>query len=309
MGNPIPTPIIKKLSPSALSWFEKDVEKFVLYYVFGEKRGKQNFAMAIGSAFDARIKGEIIADLLGQPNPWEEFFNKQVETEELRDFTRGRSAIILKDYKQCGAYSYLLDTIKNYEGTPRFEFDAAGIINVNGLDIPIAGKPDLHVCLGECQIVLDWKVNGFMSSASPAPGYASLRGLDGFDAGHHKNVMCMMKHGIMIAIGGAMKPEWQTQLVMYQWMIDAANEKPWIAWIEQLAYANNTLRVASHRICIDEEWEASVRDRVYRCWNAVSTGHYFWDVSREESDARMQEIADMDDFSRWILCEQGNKNF
>lgn len=300
----LPTPRIKRVSPTALNWFEKDIDKFVLYYVLGAKRDGQTRAMAIGSAFDARIKGELEADLLGRDNRWEELFDTQVDT-PLKRFCLERSGEILEKYKKTGAYNALLRDLANFEGEPQFEFDADGIIEIDGLKIPIFGKPDGYIELAECLLVLDWKVNGYMSSASPARGYVALREESGQNRGAHKDVLAPKRYGLHITCGDYMRVDWKTQLLMYQWMLNAKPHKPWVASIEQLAFTKatgqQTLRVATHRTIIEDSFAEAVGKRVHKCWKAVQDQHYYTDRTKSESDDRVRQLRDMDDLDRWVL--------
>lgn len=302
----LPEPRIKRVSPTALNWFEKDPDKFVMYYVLGMKRENQTRAMAIGSAFDARIKGELEAELLGVANRWEQLYESQVE-EPLRKFCLIRSEEILESYKKSGAYTALLRDLETRQGEPRFEFDVAGTIIVNELEIPIFGKPDGYIELAECLLVLDWKVNGFMSSASPARGYVALREASGRDRGAHKDILAFKRYGLKIASADYMRADWKTQLLMYQWMLDANPTKPWVAQIEQLAYTQASgekeLRVATHRTIIEDSFIEDVACRVYNCWSAVVNQHYYSDRTKEESDDRVRQLRDMDDLDRWVMME------
>lgn len=298
----LPRPGLKRLSPTALNWFEKDIDKFILYYVLGAKREPQNRAMAMGSAFDARVKGEMEHDLLGIPNRWEKLFEDQVDA-PLRAFCLGRSLEVLEAYKRTGAYAAALRDLSGFQGTPRFEFDSAGILEINGLKIPIYGKPDGFVELLECLLVLDWKLNGFMSQASPAKGYISLRSEDGHNAGSHKDVMGVQRYGLKVCLGDHLREDWKTQLCMYQWMIHPEPHKPWVASIEQLAYRNGSLRVATHRTIINQDFADALAQRVYKAWYAVVNEHYYADLSKEESDEAVRRLRDLDDLDKWaILC-------
>lgn len=292
---------LTRISPTALSWFEKDPDKFVMYYVLGEKRMGQTKAMAMGSAFDARVKGELEHDLLGVKNRWEDLFQKQVDA-SLQEYTEERSLDVLDAYKRTGAYGTLLRILEGHVSEPRFEFDAAGIVRINDLDVPFYGKPDGFTELVDCLLCLDWKLNGFESQASPAAGYVSLRSEDGRDAGPHKNTFAIRKHGFKVAVGASLPKDWQTQLAMYQLMIEPDNKKPWVAQIEQLAYAKGILRVATHCLSINPDFIEQIKQRVYKCWSAVVNDHYYPNLSKEESQARVQYLRDMDDDTAWVVA-------
>ena len=296
----IPPARLKRISPTALGYFEKDPMRFVLYYVMGRERDKQTHAMAIGSGFDARIKGQIEADLLGKENRWAELFQAQVEPQH-RDFVSKHSATILRKYMDCGAYKAFMKVAKNFVGEPRFEFDAEAKLDINGLLCPIYGKPDCFFELPECFVVLDWKVNGFMTSASPAAGYVSLWDEKGHNHGQHKSVTPMRQYGIMVGSGGDMREDWRTQLRIYEMMIDSTDRLPWISGIEQLAFSDGVMRVASHRCVMPKAFCAELLQRIYRCWYHVTTRHYFHEMTKEESDARVREMLSLDDLDLWAM--------
>ena len=50
------------------------------------------------------------------------------------------------------------------------------------------------------------------------------------------------------------------------------------------------IRVANHRSRVRETYQWNLITRIETCWNAITSGHVFLDMSREESDAHCQEL-------------------
>ncbi len=300
-SNEIPKCKLKRVSPTAMSWFEKDRDRFIMIYVLGQARDPQTPAMAMGSAFDARIKGQLEADLMGKENRWLNLFEAGVDPQH-REVVAIHSKVVLDHYIKSGAYKAFLAEIKGFQGEPRFEFNAEALYRINDLDCPIYGKPDAFFDFLLCYLIIDWKVNGYFSKASPDAGYVTLRGPDGHNMGPHKNCTLAKQHGFMISLS-PIKTEWQTQLLMYEWMTALDKDKPCVVGIEQLAFTDRILRVATHRTVVQQSFRATTEQRVYNCWKAVTTGHYYDHLTKEESDDRVRNLLTMDDLDKWVRFE------
>lgn len=297
---------IKYLSPSSLKTFESNPNNFVLKYVLGTERPGQTRPMSIGSAFDARIKAKLTVDLLGLADPFEELFETQVE-EPLRDWCRENSAYLLKCYEEYGAYSALVSELSNCENI-QFEFNArTDVVFEDGFTVPIFGKPDLYGHLKSgANIVFDWKVNGYCSKASPHAGYVRLYNQHG-DSGGHATISHMLFHGLTYSPVATLRPEWRDQLIFYIWAIEAPEEE-WLAGIDQLVFNGRSnlagekeMRVAQHRLRIDDSLKLDLRARVRKAWEAIQSGHYFTQLSKEQNDQKIADMAGIDPNIRFAM--------
>jgi len=325
----IPVPTMKYLSPTSLRLFETDPERFVLQYILRTPRTKQSRAMAIGSAFDARVKGALEADLTGGANRWDLLYETQVTDPELREWCLLRSLIVFERYKASGAYAKML-VIGQKSSKALFEFDANGVVSCTILttsgetvtiDVPIFGKPDAYFELPDIHVVLDWKVNGFAArAASPAQGYVELLNCDtGLSMGTYRGAMrtTCPKSGIVYNVNDQMKPDWRDQLLMYQWMILTANipnpdgsagepiairdDHPWLCGIDQLVCAGeSSMRVAIHRQSIIQHYKTEMRNRIGLAWWHIQQGWFFKGMPYQESRDRTQGLANMTDLDRYL---------
>ncbi len=204
---------------------------------------------------------------------------------------------------------------------PRFEFTVKGII---GDRVPFLGKPDcrfVHQC--GVHVILDWKVKGYCSKygASPSKNYMLCR--DGYDAvklgvgatkknpegkqsaSHgkaHKNFEPYDHHGMTIHAGSMeySNPEYADQLSIYGWLL---GEKPGdenvVVCIDEIVSkymgegAKPLLRVAQHRARVQRDHQMQLLDRATACWDAITSGHIFTDLSREDCDSRCEVLADV----------------
>ena len=53
------------------------------------------------------------------------------------------------------------------------------------------------------------------------------------------------------------------------------------------------LRVANHCARVSEGYQQTLLKRVTRCWGAITSGHVFLDLTREESDLRIETLDDV----------------
>ena len=289
---------LKQLSPTGFMSFQNRPDAFVLRYVLQGKSDPQTNAMAIGSAFDARIKAYLADTLLGRKGWFEELFEKQVEP-HVRDWALKNSETVFQQYKDCGALANLMIEVTGFQGEPRFEFDVyKTLMFADSFEVPLFGKPDMYFHSSKgVNVVLDWKVNGYCSQASPAIGFVRLMSAKGEPIGCHKNAVPVQHKGFTINFNGDMKEDWKLQLAMYQWMIpvivadgttEQEHEDSWVGAIDQLVFGTGgVFRCASHRVRIDHLYKKKLREDLRRAWTAISTGHYYIDLPREESDARM----------------------
>lgn len=297
---------IAYLSPTSLATFENASDKFVLTYVAGIPRTPQLRVMAVGSAFDAYVKGAIAEDLLDQKGITEQLMETQV-IETWRIEVNGHGKRLLKLYKSSGAYSKLLKEMEGAEDIA-FEFDAKCILS-NG--VPISGKPDLYFVLPDgIKTIIDWKVSGFYSKASPTPGYSRLLDANGNNRGPHRDCMVMRKYGFEVGVGGDIKSEWEDQITMYSWCLEpsSAEQTVWILGIDQLVLQNITgkyvgpkgqkFKVAGYRkIRKDNQ---VLLDRLKRAWDHIQQEWYYPQFTLEESRTRTEQLT-KDERMQWAI--------
>jgi hypothetical protein len=300
---------IRAISPTALNTFETDPTAFVLTYVLRAPRPKQLKVMSIGSAFDSRCKAYLTAELCGgsEKDLFIQLFESSVEPHN-RTWAMAESKQLFDWYKKTGALSDLVIELTGFQTAPKFEFSVNRTIiekavHTEGatIAIPLTGKPDCYfVNVEHAKVILDWKVNGYCSKASPLAGYVRCRDLTGFNEGTYKGTTALKYKGIYIGYGVPLKREWNDQLIIYSWMLGEGevsfDPDEWIVGIEQLACnldAPNPakkLRVASFRLGRDPGAARTLWERLTRMWQAVQRGHYFLSVSQEESDMKTETI-------------------
>ncbi len=276
---------LRALSPTSLKCFEDSVDTFVCRYVLEKPRPPQTKPMSIGSAFDARIKAYIADKVLGVKDWFEKLFESQVEP-TFRDWAYAESQIVFDGYVKAGCADLLIKEIADSISL-RLEFEQFKSLKYeDGFEVPLYGKPDAYFMRRDgLQIVIDWKVNGYCSQASPAPGYVRLYDADGYDKGSYKFAYPMVYKGILCATG-EIAAQWRDQIRMYTWMLGEDNND-WVAGIDQLVFRNSTPRYAIHRMRIAED-DPNLRKRIRQAWECISSGHYYYDRSLEESNMRIE---------------------
>jgi hypothetical protein len=296
-----------------MALFEKDPDEFYLKYLSENRPGRlpQTPPMCVGSSFDAYVKAELHEALFGKgADPaytFEALFEEQVEPHN-RDFARPAGEYCFKAYKLTGSYDELLTLLQQSIEPPRFEVKLTGTI----AGAPFLGKPDCRFVLdlgeGRISVVFDWKVKSFCSkhAASPSKGYALCR--DGFTGkasrSHgkaHKMYMEWDFRGLKINRDYMenCQDEYADQCCLYGWLLGEEVGGDSLVFIDELvckpSAAGNypSIRVANHRARVHPDYQQKIHDRVERCWDAIKTGHVFVDVSREESDLRIETLEDM----------------
>ena len=303
----------KSLSYSSMTLWEKNPEEFYLRYLAEHPapRLPQEPPMAVGASFDAYVKSALHVALFGAGNnPKFEFaaiFESQVEA-HCRDFARTAGQVVFDAYKLSGSYGDLLALLRQSVESPRFEFKVDGVI----AGAPFTGKPDcrfvLDFGLGLVYCILDWKVRGYCSkyATSPSKGYMLCR--DGFQSDkpskshgtQHTNYLALNHRGLTINVGFMefCNDEYADQLCLYGWLL---GEKPGnenlVGMIEEIvakpATPAPTLRVANHRARIKADYQQKLQDRVSRCWEAITSGNIFPDLTPEENACRRDVLEDM----------------
>jgi hypothetical protein len=295
----------KYLSPSQVALWYSNREEYYLQHLASIRatRIPQTNYMSIGSSFDAYVKSALFETLFGAgSDPRFEFdaiFSEQVE-EHNRDWALENGKYVFEAYKLSGAYDELLELLKQSKYAPQFEFKVEGTVE----NVPLLGKPDLRFIhpLG-AHVILDWKVNGFCSKSptSPYKNYRLVR--DGWaettaklsrgSGSPHKDYKPIEWKGVEIHNGWLenASPDWADQLAIYSWMLgEPVGDENVIVCIDQIVakptQTKPLLRIANHRSRISSSYQWDLLSRIQTCWEAITTGHIFTDLSKEESEAR-----------------------
>ncbi len=297
------------LSYSSMSLFESDTPEFYIKYLADNRpaRQPQTGPMCVGSAFDAYVKSALHESLYGKgADPVYELttlFEDQVEVPN-RDFAWGAGAYCFEAYKRTGCYDELLALLEKSVEDPRFECKLTGDIG----GAPFLGKPDCRFVLdmgeGRISIVLDWKVKGFCGkhAASPTKGYALCR--DGYTA-KKPSRSHMKSHGMYMEYDfRGMKinrdfmencaSDYADQCSLYGWLLgEPVGSDESIIWIDEMVSKPTgdslkgeypLMRVSNFRSRVKPEYQKQLVERVSACWKAVTSGHIFTDLTREEND-------------------------
>lgn len=293
------------LSNTALQLFEDVPEEFFIKYLADRKPPKipQAEAMAAGASFDSYCKAAMQKELTGA-DTFTKLFEDAVEPHN-RDYGLEVGKVIFDAYVLSGAYAELLALVKQSATEPRFESTVTKVID----GIPILGKPDLSFSLKLAdlliQIVHDWKVKGYASkySVSPTKNYRIVR--DGFVAAKqsknngesHNGYLAYDHHGfeintVYMEVGSK---EYAAQTSMYGWLLGMPVGSEDVAYtIDEIVTKNpdKTLRIANHRARVSQQFQLDLLERYRRCWKAVTSGHVFDFMSREDSIARCEILND-----------------
>jgi hypothetical protein len=305
------------LSYSSLSLFESDPPEFYIKYLADNRpaRQPQTGPMCVGSAFDAYVKSALHEALYGKgADPVYELqtlFEDQVEPQN-RDFAWAAGEHVFESYKTSGAYGELLELLKKSVEAPRFECKLTGDID----GAPFLGKPDCRFVLdlgsGRISIVLDWKVKGFCGkhAASPTKGYALCR--DGFHGKRsrshgksHDMYMAFDFRGMEINRDYMENNarDYADQCSIYGWLLgEPIGSEESIVWIDEIVSKPTgnalegeypTLRVSNFRSRVKPEYQRQLVERITNCWQAVTSGHIFQEMTKEENDEYIEMLDQM----------------
>lgn len=317
--------IPKQLSHSSLALWEKDREEFYLRHLAEHRAAKlpQERFMSIGSAFDAYVKSSLHAALFGRgADPVFEFetiFTSQVEPPN-RDWAREEGGYVFQCYSHTGSYGELLVMLERAKEPPRFEFAVEGVI---GGEVPFVGKPDCRF-VHECgvHVILDWKVRGYCSqcATSPTKNYKLCR--DGYDAiqlgvdatkqeprgkqsrSHntvHPGYLPCDHRGFEVNRVGMEQAdrEYADQLAIYGWLLgEQIGDENVAAAIDEIVARpigdrRPLLRVANHRARVSRAHQQELFARIKACWGAITSGHVFGELPRQQSDERCQMLEEV----------------
>jgi hypothetical protein len=187
---------------------------------------------------------------------------------------------------------------------PRFEFEVRATLN----GVPFLGKPDARfVTRASIRVIHDWKVSGFCSKSTVSPAKSYMLCRDGYISDkpskshntEHREFLAY-QHGDLIintTYLEAAKAEWADQLSLYGWaMGEPIGDENVVLSVHQIVAKPNgdrpQLRVAQYRARVKSSYQHELAKRLKRCWDAISSGHIFPDMTREESDARCATLDD-----------------
>lgn len=289
----------KFYSASNIGTFFQDKRDYYLKYLSDNKvRDPQTPAMALGSAFDARIKAYLHKRYVGNGDPEFEFDNlfvSQVE-EQNRDILLETSKIVYKAYVESGALKRLcviLDKAEDIGMEYRLEGDIFGV--------PFCGYPDLTFSLNGQPVIFDFKVNGYFSKngIGPKKYYSWIEGglnstgkpLRG-DKQKHKDAVISDWHGLPYCSNFPFElvdEKWAFQMMIYHWLkgVDPC-DLPLIG-IEQISCQPNKIRVAQFRGMVSNDFIANCESKIKHVYNTVTTlvdgyPHIFENLSKEDND-------------------------
>lgn len=296
---------LKHLSPSSITLYLKDREQFYLRYLSDNRpeSDPQTKPMSVGSAFDACVKAYLRYVIFGdnEKEVFQKYFEDSVEVVN-RDFALDAGLKCFENYRISGALADLaLDLSKAKEG-PKFEFfvSSSSDDSLSSYDggVQFLGKPDLwYVNAFGAHVILDWKVNGYCSSASPTKGYVMIRdGVRPFGGASrgvgqpHKDVHLMGYQGMVVDGYYKMEEknvEWARQLAIYSWLCGEAVGAEVVGCIDQIAVNKDGLmRVAEHRNLISTAFQQELYSQAVEIWNVCASGHYFPEMDITGSVAR-----------------------
>ena len=257
--------MIKYLSPSSIKTYQEDRNKFYLKYLSPNPppRDPQTGPMSVGSAFDAYVKSYMVEELLGGLEGFglEELLVAQVAP-ELLDEARINGAECFALYQKSGALADLMLEVRGCEGEPRFETRTEG----SPFGIPLLGYPDLYYISDGVPVVLDWKVNGFYSRASPHKGYLKCRGVDGV-VKIHKDAEPAWLGRVEYSSTCELRADWKLQTCIYSWLLGCPVGSRFVVGIEQLV-GPRAARAASHRMIMEEDYQYQLRDTIIEIWES-----------------------------------------
>ena len=295
---------LKYLSPTGISSFFDNRSEYYLKYCAEKRPPKpaQTKPMSVGSAFDAYVKNYLHTRLFGRTDPEFEIdtlLKVQVE-EHNQEWAFKAGKRVFDQYKYSGALASIMRELQLSDGEPRFEFRLER--EVDG--IPFLGYPDLYFKLPSGRAVIyDFKVNGYcnLNNTSPKKGYKICR--DGWDHSkyegsrthnkQHKDYFGQNVDGIEVSMTHKFEDvdqSWSNQLCIYGWLLGEMVGGQFIVGIEQICGPALKMRMASHRAFVSKDYQRDLMAKAKLVWECVASGHVFYEIPREESDAKCIEL-------------------
>ena len=272
-------------SHSQMELYFKDPRAYYLKYMMSGERIRipQTQAMAVGSAFDAYIKNYLYKEIMGTLlDP--DLFVKQVESQN-RDFARKAGMDVFSQYIATGMAADLLAEMSRSPIEPVFEGRVERVIE----GIPIVGYPDLtYQNTDGIPVIRDWKVNGYLSSASPVKGYCLLRPSASYTGrmSQRGRASDLEVTGGIVYSGGGVPDKWHNQVCLYGWLLGVPVGALMLLGIEQIVCSPKGMRFARYTGYAREQ------DVLIKRW------HTFWDDTEVVPDAEMLDVAYSDPFFR-----------
>lgn len=295
----------KYLSPSAIKTFENDLEDYATKYLLKNRppRMPQTQPMSVGSSFDAYAKSYLYRNLFGNYGPDDTYrkeviFESQVE-EHNWDWARTAGQDCFDKYKSSGALADMMSDLQKASGPPRFEFSVSDFVEFQGFSVPLLGKPDIYFINEHgVRVIYDWKVNGYCSkrNTSPMKGYVNCRDVRKGNVYPHKDAVMAPFKGVTINCMMHLEDgnkEWADQLSIYSWLMgEPIGGEDVVFGIDQIT-GPGCSRISSHRVRIKPQWQFRLAERACQIWDIVDSGHIFRELSREQSDAKLQQLEDL----------------
>jgi len=286
LGMPLYHP--KFLSPSSWMLFCKDKREWALKYLLKKDDGgalvpklKQTEPMALGGAFDCRVKSYLVERIYGSPEgyhaPGYDFISlfEAAVDEENRDLVEEKSADVFAQYQASGALANLMFEVERADSDIYMETTVHGFVG----EVPVMGKPDLHFSSGRVRVIDDWKVNGVYAKRriSPKKNYLRLWDSEKPEVGYITHKACMP--AVLDGFGYDMSTyfediavDWATQIAVYD-MILGGDHEILLAGIEQVCGGGDRgLRFAAHRGRISPGFSETVQAGFSELWN------WTWDL-------------------------------
>lgn len=280
------------LSPTSIGLWISDRGEFYKKYLSVNKIPPlpQTQPMSVGSAFDAFVKSMLLDESGGEAN-FTKIFEDQVEPRN-REFALEAGKKCFKQYYETEAFKQILKWIKNSKYA-KLEFRITKEID----GIPIQGIPDLYIINDYEHIVHDWKVNGWCAKSKtyPKKGYINLIDSSSKNNGmsHKDSILLTSKSGIVYNAGCTLDEvdsDWARQLTIYAWLMGEEICSEFIASVDQLVCNGEIVGIAQHRYKVNCEFQKNLIGTIHHIWEKIHEGWIFDDLTREESDAKCEEL-------------------
>ena len=312
------------LSNSSMQKFYKDPVEFALQYTLIDppERFAQTYQMMFGSAFDGYVKNYMVSKLYDDM-PEEYALPRIIHDQCERQFWDKKhphykaefdafiwGAELLEQYKISGALGDLMAMLRNAAALPKFEFTVTDkIVHKEFGECVILGKPDVYFETKEgAHIIFDFKCNSIMAKSNTSPKKAFAKCSDGWVGGkqsrdngsQHRDAILMYEHGVLCNFAHKFQDidaTWCDQTTAYSWLMGSPVGGSIVVGIHQLVGQKTEpsellkIRVAQHYYPVDADYQFDLLKKYCVMWEAVQSGHIFMDMSREDSDLKLLELA------------------
>lgn len=291
----------KYLSPSSIDMWVKDREAFYVNYLSENRidRPPQTAPMAIGSGFDAYVKNYLFSILGDVPDGFDlqTLFNSQVE--EQNRHLQPECEWVFEQYKNTYMCEGLVAMLKS---ASEYNFEFTEQREVEG--VPLLGKPDAYLVVAGTGLILDWKVNGFMSKSNVSPNKGYILCEDMWSEGSHsrshmtvhKDVICMELDGYKFTscYFDEINQGWALQLSIYGWLMGCTPGTDFLGQIDQIACSGKDrdsdgrpkMRLARFRSLISARYQERLLGMIKDIWQRIQRGAIF----DQDNDAKIAEM-------------------